>query len=62
MSYSCDTCDKTIKPKSKSNHLKSLCHREFDKGKHMKITIENPYINYADDIFYSYIIEHNKEF
>ena len=62
MSYYCDVCDKTIKLKSKNNHLKSLSHREFDKCIYMKITIKKPDINKTDKIFYSYIIEHNKKY
>ena len=40
MSYYCDVCDKTRKPKSKNIHLESLSHREFDKCKHIKSTIK----------------------
>ena len=63
MSYYCNVCDKTIKFKSKNNHLKSLSHREFDKSKHIKLTIENLDINRIDSLlFYSYIIEHKKNY
>ena len=47
---------KTIKLKSKNEHFKSNTHKDFDKCKHMKLTIENPDINGVDDIFYAYII------
>ena len=56
----CDVCDKTIKLESKNNQFKSNIHKEFDKCKHIKLTIENPNINNIDEIFYEYIIEHNK--
>ena len=32
MEYYCDVCDKTIKFKSKSKHLKSLTHNEYEKN------------------------------
>ena len=35
MRFYCDVCDKTIKPKSKNNCLKSNSDREFDKCKHL---------------------------
>ena len=59
MRYYCDVCDETVKLKSKSSHLNSLSHKEFDKCKHIKQTIEKPNINDVDKIFYSIIIEHN---
>ena len=62
MSYSCDVCHKTIKRKSKSSHFESNLHREFDRCKHKKLRIENPKRNHIDEIFYAYIIEHNKNY
>ena len=62
MSYFCDVCDETVKLKSKSSHLKSLSHKEFDKCRHIKLTIKNPDINKTDNIFYSYNIEPNKKY
>ena len=62
MSYFCNVCDKTIKLKSKNKHVKSNSHKEFDKCKHIKLTIENPNINERDEISYAYIIEHNETF
>ena len=41
MTYYCEVCDKFIKPKSKYKHFKSNIHKEFDKCKHIKLTIEN---------------------
>ena len=61
MSYFCEVCYRTTKLKCKNNHLKSLSHKEFDKCKHIKLTITNPDIKKVDIIFYSYIIEHNKK-
>ena len=51
--------DKIIKLKSKNNHFKSNIHKEFDKCTHIKLTVENPYINEKDEIFYAYSIEQN---
>ena len=53
-------CDKTIKLKSKKSHFKSNIHKEFDRCKHIKLTIENSNINDIDEIFYAYNIEQNK--
>ena len=52
-SYHCDVCDETIKLKSKNKHFKSNIHKEFDKCKHVRLTIENPNINDMDRLFYS---------
>ena len=59
MDYYCEICDNFIKPKSKKNHFKSKIHKEFNKCKHIELTIENPNMNNRDEIFYAYIIEHN---
>ena len=57
----CYVCDKYIKPKSKYKHFKSNTHKEFDRCKHMELTIENPNIDNVDEVFYAYIIEHTKK-
>ena len=62
MSYYCNVCYKTRNPKSKSNHLKSLSHKEFDKFTHKKLTIENPDIDKIDNAVNENIIEHNEKF
>ena len=51
-----------MKHKFKNKHFKSLTHRNFDKCKHIKLTIKNPDINKIDNIVYDYIIEHNKKY
>ena len=61
MSYYCDACYKTIILKSKTSHLKSLSHKEFDKCKHIKLTIKHPNINKTDNVVFDYNIEHNKK-
>ena len=62
MDYCCDVCNKFIKPKSKYNHFKSNTHKAFDKCKHMELIIENLDINNVDEVFFSYIVQHNKEY
>ena len=58
----CEICVIFINSKSKYKHFKSKFHNEFDKCKHIKITMENPDKNDIDEKFYAYIIEHNKKF
>ena len=55
-------CDKCIKPKSKYKHFKSIFHKEFDRCKHIELIIENLNINDIDEIFYAYIMVHNKKY
>ena len=62
MDLYCDVCDKFINPKSKIKHCESSTHEEFDKCKHMELTIENPDINNVDEVFYAYIIQHKKQY
>ena len=62
MSYHCNACERTIKLKSKNKHFKTNIHKEFDRCKFIKLTIENPNINDIDEIFYAYIIEYNKKY
>ena len=62
MGYYCDVCDKPIKPKSKYKYLKSNSHREFDKCKHIIISLRDNGINIVDEAFSLYVIEHNIKF
>ena len=62
MDYYCDVCDIFIKPESKYQQFKSKTHKGLDKCKHITLTNQNPYINDMDEIFYAYIVEHNKRF
>ena len=62
MGYQCELCDKFIKPNCKYKHFRPKTQKQCDKGKHMELTIENPYINGVDREFYAYIIKHNKEY
>ena len=38
----CDLCDKLFEPNSNCSHLKALSCEEFDRFKHIKLTIKNP--------------------
>ena len=62
MGYYYDVYNKFIKPKSKNKHFKSNTHKEFDKSKRMELTIENTDIDNVDEVFYAYIIQHNKQY
>ena len=62
MTYYCDVCDKTTKPKSRNKHFSSNIHKKFNRCKHIKITIETPNIDDIDETFYAYIIEHNEKY
>ena len=57
--YHCEVCDSFMRPESKDKHFNSNIHKEFDKCKHINITIENA-INDIDEIFYAKFIEHKK--
>ena len=51
----CDICDKLIGKNLKCSHLKALSYEEFDRFKHEKLTIKNPYkkkINNFIDAFF----------
>ena len=62
MDYFCEVCNLFIKPQSIYKHFKSDTHKEFDKCKHIKLTIENPDMYDFDRAFYASIIEHNRKF
>ena len=40
MSYHCDICLRDIKKKSKFSHLKSKSHKEFEKLKHVILSLK----------------------
>ena len=62
MDYYCHACDKTIKIKSKTKHLQSLTHNEFEKCIRLKHTIQNPDFFDMAELFNEYITDHNKKF
>ena len=59
MDYHCEVSNLHIKPKSKSKPFKSNNHKNLDKDKHIKLTINNPNINNIDEIFYNHIKEYD---
>ena len=42
--------------------FKLKTHKEFNRCKQIKLTIENPFLKDLDRIFYAYIIEHIEKF
>ena len=58
----CKICDKFIKPRRQFKHFDSNIHKEFDKCKHIKLTIENPDINNVVRAFWEYNMHHNKKY
>ena len=55
-------CDKLIELNSKRSQLKTLSYEEFDRFKHIKLTIKNPDRNEINDRIDSYISEQNKTY
>ena len=62
MIYSCDICLKDIKKKSKDSHLKSKSHKEFEKYKHILLSLKNVDIKDFDEILCLYMKDHSKKF
>ena len=62
MRYSCVICLRDNKKKIKKSHLKSKSHKEVEKHKHIILSLRNVDLKDVDEIFYSYIKDHNKEF
>ena len=62
MSYYSEICLRDIKKKSKFSHLKSKSHREFEKYKHILLSLKIVDIKNVGEILYSYKIDHNKKF
>ena len=61
MIYYCEICLRAVKKKSKHSHLKSKSHREFEKNKHIILSLKNVDIKDVDVILYLYMINHNKK-
>ena len=62
MTYYCDICLRDIKKKSKYSHLNSKSHKEFEKHKHIKLSLKNVGIKDVDEIIYLYVKDHDKKF
>ena len=57
MRYYCGTRLRNVKKKTKYSHLKSKFHKEFEKYKHIILSLKN-----VDEILYLYMIGPNKKF
>ena len=62
MRYYCETCLRDVKKKSKYSHLKSKSHKEFEKYKHIMLSLKNVDIKDVDEILYLYMIDHSTKF
>ena len=62
MDYYCEVCLRHIKPKNKYKPFKSKSHIEFNKCKHILLSLKDIDIENVDEAFYLYIIEHIKSF
>ena len=62
MSYYCDICLRDFKKKSKHSHLKSKAHKEFEKFKHIILSLKNVDIKDADEVLYLYMKDHIKKY
>ena len=62
MRYYCETCLMDVKKKSKYSHLKSKSHKEFEKFKHIILSLKIGDIKDIDEILYLYMTDHNKKY
>ena len=62
MRYYCDISLKDFKKKNKNSHLKFKSHKEFEKYKHVILSLKNVDIKVVDGILYLYTKDHNEKF
>ena len=62
MSYYCEICLRDIKKRSECSHLKSKSHKEFERNKHILLSLKKVDLKNVDEIFSLYIKDHNKKF
>ena len=62
MRYYCEKCLRDNGKTSKYSHLNSKSHKEFEKFKHIILSLKNVDVKFVDEIFYLYMINHNKKF
>ena len=62
MSHYCDVCLIDIKKKSKYSHLKSRSHKEFEKYKHIILSLKNTNIKDVHEIVYLYMKDYFKKY
>ena len=60
MIYYCETCLRGMKMKSKYSHVKSKSHKNFEKYKHIILSLKNIDMKDVDAILYLYMIDRNK--
>ena len=61
MSFYCDFCLRDTEKKSKNSHPKSKSHKEFEKYKHIILSLKKVDLKDVDEILYLYIKAHNKK-
>ena len=62
MRYYCDICLRDIKKKIKYSHVKSRSHKDFEKSKHLILSLKNVELKDVDEILYLYMKDHSKKF
>ena len=62
MRYYCNICLLDIKKKSKNSHIKSKAHKEFEKHKHIILSLKNVVIKDVDEILYFYMKDYNEKY
>ena len=62
MSYHREIYLRDINKTNKYSHLKSKSHKEFEKRKHIILSLKNVDIKYLDEFLFLYIKGHNKKF
>ena len=60
MSYYCQICLKDIEQKSEHSHLKSKSHKEFEKFRHIILSLKNVDIKDVDEMLYLYMKVHKE--
>ena len=60
MRYYCNFCLRDIKEKGKYSHLKSKSHQEFEKYKHIILSLKRVDLKDVDEILYLYIYYNKK--
>ena len=55
MRYYCDICLRDNKKKSEHPHMKSKSHNEFEKYKHIILSLKNVDMKDVDEILYLYM-------
>ena len=61
MRHYCDICLRDIKTESKFSHLKSKSYKEFEKYKHIILSLKNVDVKDVDEIINIYMKGHSKK-